>query len=144
MRGGEKYVFCGFLASSETESRHSPGILLHMGPRVGEVMSDERSGVFRLFGALFFFFMMRFGCGSHVGHGGHAGHGGGARRADPGSGGGSGSMPTTNVDPVCGMRVDDDMGYTKMYRGKTYRFCNELTCAGCERSSSPMRLSRAG
>lgn len=36
------YVFRGSLASSETESRHSAGILLHMGPRVGEVMSHER------------------------------------------------------------------------------------------------------
>ena len=78
---------------------------------------------FLLFAALFFF-MMRFGCGSHVGHGGHAGHDGGTGSPDPGRGGGSGATPTTNVDPVCGMRVDADMGYTKMYRGKAYRFCS--------------------
>lgn len=67
-----------------------------------------------LFAALFYF-MMRFGCGAHMvhGHGGHGGHehGGGA--------GGSISR-----DPVCGMEVKPDQGYTKIYRGQSYRFCS--------------------
>jgi YHS domain-containing protein len=76
---------------------------------------------FLLFGALFFF-MMRFGCGSHAGHGGHANH-----HHEPGSDGpiGSGQQAlTAGIDPVCGMKVDADMGYLKMFRGKSYRLCS--------------------
>jgi len=74
---------------------------------------------FLIFAGLFFV-MMRFGCGAHLGHGGHGGdagqegaHGGSA----PGAFGAS-------VDPVCGMRVEADMGYAKMHRGALYRFCS--------------------
>jgi YHS domain-containing protein len=80
---------------------------------------------FLLFGALFFF-MMRFGCGSHAGHGGHGGHG-----SNPG-GDGSEIGPDrpaqtglgASVDPVCGMKVEHDIGYAKMHRGRSYRFCS--------------------
>ena len=72
---------------------------------------------FLLFAALFFF-MMRFGCGSHVGHGGHGDHG------DHEGGGGASSALGTSTDPVCGMRVEGDTGYARAYRGATYRFCS--------------------
>ena len=77
---------------------------------------------FLLFGALFFF-MMRSGCGSHAGHGGHGGHGG----ADGPGNGPEGPVPhalAESEDPVCGMKVAGDMGYAKMYRGNSYRFCS--------------------
>lgn len=76
---------------------------------------------FLLFGALFFF-MMRFGCGSHAGHGGHGNHHDG-----PGGGGpvGPGQQAlATGIDPVCGMKVDADMGYVKMFHGRSYRLCS--------------------
>ena len=65
-------------------------------------------GSFLLF-ALLFFVMMRFGCGAHVGHGGH-GHGK--------------QTPADDRDPVCGMPVAADCGYSKMYAGHEYRFCS--------------------
>jgi len=62
--------------------------------------------------AVFFYVMMRFGCGAHMVHGGHGGHG----------------WHTTaegdNADPVCGMQVAADSGYTKVHQGKSYRFCS--------------------
>ena len=64
--------------------------------------------------AAFFFLMMRFGCGAHVGHGGH--HGGHHNHNADGS--------TSATDPVCGMRVDPGSGYAKEYRGVQYRFCS--------------------
>ena len=62
-----------------------------------------------------FYFMMRFGCGAHMvhGHGGHGGH-------EHGSGGGVGST----IDPVCGMAVVADHGYTKMHQRRQHRFCS--------------------
>lgn len=55
----------------------------------------------------FFYLMMRFGCGSHMVHG----HGGSGAERD-------------GKDPVCGMDVPEDRGYSKMYGGKHYRFCS--------------------
>ncbi len=66
---------------------------------------------FLLFGGLFFL-MMRFGCGSHVGHGGHSGHG---------------DDQAKDTDPVCGMDVEVNQGYGKMHKGHLYRFCSR-TC----------------
>ena len=70
-----------------------------------------------LLAAGFFFLMMRFGCGAHIGHGGfghqhgeHAGHG---TTADGG-----------DVDPVCGMQVPANSGYTKVHQGTHYHFCS--------------------
>ena len=65
---------------------------------------------FLIFAGLFYF-MMRFGCGAHMVHGhgehnGHAGHGG-----------------EKYIDPVCGMKVGSDKGYSKMHEGRLYRFC---------------------
>lgn len=62
---------------------------------------------FLIFGGLFYV-MMRYGCGAHGVHG----HG------DHGSGGG------VQIDPVCGMAVEADQGYSKMYEGRLYRFCS--------------------
>lgn len=66
-----------------------------------------------IFGVVFYL-MMRRGCGAHAGHGGH--HGGDGDRAQ--------GKPSNDVDPVCGMRVPDDSGYAKIYRGLQYRFCS--------------------
>lgn len=63
-----------------------------------------------LFAGLFYL-MMRFGCGAHMVHG-HGRHGG--RR----------SAGEKHVDPVCGMEVDMDKGYGKMYQGTLHRLCS--------------------
>lgn len=62
--------------------------------------------------AVFFYLMMRFGCGAHMTHGrgGHGGHGDGGVK---------------HVDPVCGMEVETDKGYGKMYEDTLYRFCSK-------------------
>ena len=61
--------------------------------------------------AVFFYVMMRFGCGSH-GHGGHK-H---SKTKD---------NDTKNIiDPVCGMSVEVDKGYGKPHEGNLYRFCS--------------------
>jgi len=70
-----------------------------------------------VFGA-FFYLMTRFGCGSHMGHGDHDKHGG---HGDAHQHGGS---PSKDSDPVCGMEVEDDQGYGKMYENTLYRFCS--------------------
>ena len=67
-----------------------------------------------MFAALFYL-MMRFGCGAHLVHG----HGGHEHESDSGVGGAT--------DPVCGMAVVADQGYTKMHLGQQYRFCSR-TC----------------
>jgi len=55
----------------------------------------------------FFYLMMRFGCGAHMvhGHGGHAGQEGRMLRVD-------GAVSST--DPVCGMPVPPNQGYSKV------------------------------
>jgi YHS domain-containing protein len=65
--------------------------------------------------AVLFFVMMRFGCGAHMthGHGGHEhGHGKDA--------GGAG-----DTDPVCGMKVAPDSGYSKAHAGTRHVFCSK-------------------
>jgi YHS domain-containing protein len=77
----------------------------------------EMEGLFSLLlFAGFFYLMMRFGCGAHMVHGQGGGHGG----HEPGSDGAVGSA----MDPVCGMPVVADQGYTKMHQGRQYRFCS--------------------
>jgi len=66
------------------------------------------------FGVLFFV-MMRYGCGAHIAHGGHGSHGGH---------GGHGEAQAGGKDPVCGMDVAPDKGYSMAWSGKTYRFCS--------------------
>ncbi len=58
--------------------------------------------------AVFFYLMMRIGCGAHMAHGTHN-H--------------SSSQPN-HKDPVCGMEVDMNKGYGKMHEGELYRFCS--------------------
>lgn len=70
--------------------------------------------------ALFFYIMMRFGCGAHMvhgGHGGHEGHGGHKKH-------GGQENEISHTDPVCGMQVDPYQGYGKMHQGKLIRFCS--------------------
>jgi len=71
----------------------------------------EGLGTLLLF-AVFFYLMMRFGCGAHMthGHGGHAGHGDSGEK---------------HIDPVCDMEVEADKGYGKMYEDTLYRFCSK-------------------
>ena len=68
--------------------------------------------------AVFFYLMMRFGCGAHMVHGDHGGHAGHGSGAGPGMGGAEAK------DPVCGMEVQPGQGYTKMQDGREYRFCS--------------------
>ncbi len=70
---------------------------------------DPRILQFLLFAALSYF-MMRFGCGSHMVHGHHhrEGH-------KPGPSG---------KDPVCGMEVPSGQGYAETYQHREYRFCS--------------------
>ena len=73
-----------------------------------------------LFAGLFYL-MMRFGCGAHMAHG-QGGHGGHDKREEAGHGQ---HAPTArSIDPVCGMEVAPDKGYTKMYGGREYRLCS--------------------
>jgi YHS domain-containing protein len=62
-----------------------------------------------------FYVMMRFGCGAHMVHGRHGG----------GSGHGDGAGGEGGKDPVCGMQVAADRGYTKMHAGTRYWFCSK-------------------
>ena len=73
----------------------------------------EGLGTFLIIAGVFYF-MMRFGCGSHMkhGHGGHGNHSG-ASNVD------------NNIDPVCGMEVETEQGYGKLYQGVLYRFCSK-------------------
>lgn len=68
---------------------------------------------FLVIGALFYL-MMRFGCGAHAIHG----HGAGAEHD------GQGPPDRLDADPVCGMQVAADQGYSKMHGGRWYRFCS--------------------
>ena len=77
----------------------------------------------------FFYFMMRFGCGAHMVHG-HAGH----QR---------GSGTTSATDPVCGMSVADNDGYTKVHDGRPYRFCSR-TCLDKFEVNPGQYLTQAG
>lgn len=63
-----------------------------------------------------FFFMMRFGCGAHIG--GH-GHGQGAEKDEAVRG------DASVKDPVCGMEVDPShAAASASYGGSTYYFCS--------------------
>ncbi|MGJ8632234.1 MAG: YHS domain-containing protein [Glaciecola sp.] len=69
-------------------------------------------GVFSfLIFAVFFYLMMRFGCGAHMAHGHHK---------DSNS---TEEEPT--IDPVCNKIVELEQGYGKLHGGKLYRFCSK-------------------
>ncbi len=59
--------------------------------------------------AVFFFFLMKAGCGTHVTHG--------YQDKEKHS-------QNVIVDPVCGKVVDEDKGYGKLQNGHLYRFCS--------------------
>jgi len=61
--------------------------------------------------AVFFFVIMRFGCGAHMMNGGHG--------KDKNQ-----NNIKKHIDPVCGMEVPVDKGYGKMHEGNLYRFCS--------------------
>jgi len=66
--------------------------------------------------AVFFYLMMRFGCGAHMVHGGH-GH-------DSEGHAEHGAHKASSRDPVCGMSVEAGQGYSRMYQGRELRFCS--------------------
>lgn len=68
--------------------------------------------------ALFFYFMMRLGCGAHMIHGSHGGHRGHGSHSDN-------KNEINHIDPVCKMEIDPKQGYGKMYEGNLYRFCSK-------------------
>lgn len=70
----------------------------------------------------FFYFMMRLGCGAHMvnGHGGHGGH-------EHGRG-------PTDTDPVCGMPVATNHGYSKVQDGRPYRLSVATTRVGARKA----------
>lgn len=74
--------------------------------------------------AVFFYFMMRFGCGAHMIHG-HGSHGG------------ANAPQGDRKDPVCGMEVAEGEGYSKMHLGRQLRFCSRKCLDQFE--SSPER-----
>lgn len=64
-----------------------------------------------------FFLMMRFGCGAHISHGGH--------QHQHGEHTGHDATDSSSTDPVCGMQVPMDSGYTKVHQGTLYHFCSK-------------------
>jgi YHS domain-containing protein len=66
--------------------------------------------------AVFFYLMMRFGCGAHMVHG-HGDH-------DHEGHGGQGARDGSAKDPVCGMAVEPGQGYTKNHEGRLLHFCS--------------------
>ena len=74
-----------------------------------------------------FYFMMRSGgcCGGRASHGGHRSHGGESDASSHEGHRPSGStVISLSQDPVCGMAVSADDSYSKVYRGREYRFCS--------------------
>jgi YHS domain-containing protein len=78
---------------------------------------------FLVIGALFFF-MMRFGCGSHVMGHGHHHHSDDNRHTGPG-----GSVPNAGPaqvrDPVRGMTIETNTARTSIHHGGVYYFCSD-------------------
>jgi len=62
--------------------------------------------------AIFFYLMMRFGCGAHMVHGRHNNYGE------------HGGSDVKHIDPVCGLQISPDEGYGKMHDGRLFRFCS--------------------
>lgn len=56
-----------------------------------------------------FYFLMRFGCGAHMTHGHHK----------------KKVTPEPIIDPVCGIKIEDEHGYGKLQNGNLYRFCSK-------------------
>lgn len=67
--------------------------------------------------AVFFYLMMRFGCGRHMVHGSHGSH--------EHEGHGKGDQEASAKDPVCGMTVSPGQGYVENYQGRELHFCSK-------------------
>lgn len=80
---------------------------------------------------LLFYFMMRYGCGAHMVHGRHGGH-------ESHGGGGD------EKDPVCGMQVSADRGYTKVHEGRRYAFCSKNCLEKFEADPAKYAAATAG
>jgi len=76
---------------------------------------------FLIFAGLFYF-MMRYGCGAHMIHGHHDRNNNNDKEV------------SNHIDPVCGMKVDIEQGYGKMYDATLYRFCSRECLDKFERS----------
>lgn len=76
-----------------------------------------------IFGALFYF-MMRYGCGAHMVHGGHGSRGSGGISHGIQGARFEGIAGTIVKDPVCGMEIAPDSGYSRMFQGRMFRFCS--------------------
>ena len=81
--------------------------------------------------AAFFYIMMRFGCGAHMVHGHH-------HHGQQGAGLGAGG---SSKDPVCGMEVAPDAGYSEKYQSREYRFCSRK-CLN-QFDTNPQQFARA-
>jgi len=87
-----------------------------------------------IFGVLFFV-MMRYGCGAHIMHGGHGSHRGHA---------GGGEAQAGGKDPVCGMDVAPDNGYSMAWHGSTYRFCSRSCLEKFEAAPEKFAAAQGG
>lgn len=79
---------------------------------------------FLIIGVLFYF-MMKHGCGAHMGgHGGHGTHGGHEERGN--AAGGTLGASQKVKDPVCGMEIDRDQANSMIRKGdRQLYFCSE-------------------
>lgn len=64
------------------------------------------------------YLIMRSGWGAHMVHGGHGGHAGHRGNMSHGDG------AVSRIDPVCGMAVAANEGYSEVQNGREYRFCS--------------------
>lgn len=64
---------------------------------------------------VFFYVMMRFGCGAHLVHGDQCHHGKEKHNA----------KSNHHIDPVCGKSVDPDNGYDLMHHQQLHHFCSK-------------------
>jgi len=84
-----------------------------------------QSLLYFLLWAAFIFIMMRYGCGAHVmGHG----HSHGSHRSDGSASRGGNprwSPPESDIDPVCGMKVDTAKAKSAVQDGHVYYFCSQ-------------------
>jgi len=81
--------------------------------------------------AAFFYFIMRFGCGAHMVQGPH-------HEGPQGTGPGAGK---SSKDPVCGMEVAPDAGYSEKYQSREYRFCSRKCLDQFD--TNPQQFARA-
>jgi len=88
--------------------------------------------------AVFFYVMMRYGCGAHMVHG-HGGHGKGEEAGH----GQHAPAASRSVDPVCGMEVEPGKGYTKVYEGRQYQLCSRA-CLDTFEANPQQYAARAG